>query len=223
MYDIKILLVEDDGKLRKIISKYLASENFHVVEAPTGEDAFAYLDYENFHLAILDVMLPDMESWSILKKIKTHHPMPVIMLTARGLEEDKLHGFDLGADDYVTKPFSAKELMARVKIQLRHFMPSQRDEIVMGALVVEKGLRQVVLKGKEICLTALEYNLLMVFIDHDKLVLSRQQLLDKVWGMDYFGDARTVDTHVKRLRQKLEDDGNFIQTVRGLGYKWEVL
>lgn len=223
MYDIKILLVEDDENLRKIIYKYLLLEKFRVCEAANGEDALAFLDYETFHLAILDVMLPDMEGWSILKKIKSHHPMPVIMLTARGLEVDKLHGFDLGADDYVTKPFSPKELMARVKIQLRHFMPSQRDEVRMGDLVIEKGLRQVVLKGKEISLTALEYNLLMVFIDNEKLVLSRQQLLDEVWGIDYYGDARTVDTHVKRLRQKLEDEGNFIQTVRGVGYKWEVL
>lgn len=221
MYQIKILVVEDDKKLREILVKYLKKEKYEIEEAETGEEAIDFIDYTSFHLLLIDVMLPDMEGWDVLKYLRSKGNTPAIMLTARGLEEDKLHGFDLGADDYITKPYSAKELMARIKIQLRHAMPSQRSEVQKGQLHVEKSLRQV-RKGEEtLTLTALEYDLLMFFLDNERLVLSRQQLLDEVWGMDYYGDARTVDTHVKRLRQKLGDVGNCIVTVRGVGYSWE--
>lgn len=223
MYAIKVLLVEDDDHLRTIIAKYLRLEQYEVEEARTGEEAIDFLEYTTFHLAILDIMLPDMEGYQILSYIKTHKDIPTIMLTARSQEDDKLHGFELGADDYITKPFSNKELMARIKIQLRHFMPSQRPMLSFGNITVDKTVRQVFMAGEALPLTVLEYQLLMYFIDNEKLVLSRQQILDEVWGMDYYGDVRTVDTTVKRLRQKLDSMGESIQTIRGVGYKWEVL
>lgn len=223
MYAIKVLLVEDDDHLRTIIAKYLRLEQYEVEEARTGEEAIDFLEYTTFHLAILDIMLPDMEGYQILSYIKTHKDIPTIMLTARSQEDDKLHGFELGADDYITKPFSNKELMARIKIQLRHFMPSQRPMLSFGNITVDKTVRQVFVAGEALPLTVLEYQLLMYFIDNEKLVLSRQQILDEVWGMDYYGDVRTVDTTVKRLRQKLDSMGESIQTIRGVGYKWEVL
>lgn len=220
MYKPKILLVEDDQHLQIIIKKYIDKEGYHLDIASTGEEGIDYLNYDEYHLAILDVMLPDMEGWTILRHMRNSSSTPVIMLTALGQEEDKLHGFELGADDYVTKPFSAKELMARIKIQLRHQIPSKQNEVIVGDLRILPDLRQVSLKGEPLSLTSLEYQLLSYFLDNQHLALSRQQLLDNVWGIDYYGDVRTVDTHVKRLRKKLETSEQSILTVRGYGYKW---
>ncbi len=222
MYAIKVLFVEDDLKLQDIVLRYLQREGYEVDVAGTVEEGLDFLAYQTYHVAIVDIMLPDGEGWSVLKALKSETETPAIMLTALGEEGDKLHGFDLGADDYVTKPFSAKELIARVKIQLRHHMPSQRPMVTSGLLTIDPTLRSVAVGGKTLALTGLEYDLLLYFVDNVDIALSRQQLLDEVWGFDYDGDSRTVDTHVKRLRQKLEGCGACIGTVRGYGYKWEV-
>lgn len=222
MYQLKILVVEDDARLREIVKKHLLHENYEVLEAETGAEAFLLLEEQSFHLVLLDVMLPDTDGWSILRHIKGKTNTPVIMMTARGEEEDKLFGFDLGADDYVTKPFSGKELMARIKVRLKDHQASASNSILIGELEINTSYRQVLVQKVAIETTALEYSLLLYFVDNQNIALNRQQILDHVWGYDYFGDERTVDTHVKRLRKKLGVCGNYIQTLRGHGYRMVV-
>lgn len=223
MYQLKILVVEDDARLREIVRKHLLHENYEVFEAETGDAAFAVLEEQSFQLVLLDVMLPDTDGWSILRHIKAKFNTPVIMMTARGEEEDKLFGFDLGADDYVTKPFSGKELMARIRVRLKEHQVSANSIVRIGEIEINTSHRQVIIKGEAIETTALEYSLLLYFVDNLNIALNRQQILDQVWGYDYFGDERTVDTHVKRLRQKLGVCSNYIQTLRGHGYRMVVV
>jgi DNA-binding response OmpR family regulator len=220
MYNINILLVEDDPRLREIVSKYLGNEDFIIKEAASGKEAFELLEYEEFHLILLDVMLPDTDGWSILRKIRTDKTIPVIMLTARSEEQDKLFGFELGADDYITKPFSMRLLLARVKAVLkRNQVLSVNNEVTINGITLNKDYRQVFIDGEKLDLSPIEYSLLLYFIDNLNLALSRNQILDAVWGYDYFGDERTVDTHVKRLRKKLMSKSHCIETVRGHGYR----
>lgn len=224
MYDVKILIVEDDDRIREILAKYMKKEKFEIDEAPDGKKAMELFDDNKYDLAVLDVMLPDKDGWSILKHIREmDREMPVIMLTARSEEEDRLFGFELGADDYVTKPFSAKELVARVKVQLKKSRRSVLDAmVVIGNIKINTEYRQVYVNDKAVELTPIEYSLLQYFADNLNIALTRDQILNSVWGFDYFGDERTVDTHVKRLRKKLLDEGDKIKTVRGHGYRMVV-
>jgi len=220
MYTINILLVEDEKRIREIIRTYIKKEGYNLYEAGTGKEAFELMEERQYQLMILDVMLPDTDGWSILRRIREEKDTPVIMLTARAEEEDKLFGFDLGADDYVTKPFSAKELMARIKSVLkRNQMMTTEKKVQIGKIEINTSFHQVMIEGEVIHLTTLEYSLLTFFIDHQNLALTRAQLLDGVWGYDYYGDERTVDTHVKRLRKKLGEEGERIKTIRGVGYR----
>ncbi len=220
MYDINVLIVEDEPQIREIIRTYGVKENYKIYEAGSGKEAFELFDERDYQMIILDVMLPDTDGWTILRKIRDKSRTPVIMLTARAEEEDKLFGFDLGADDYVTKPFSAKELMARIKTVLKRNNVVTTGEIIsIGGIEINTSFHQVTVQGKLTDMTPLEYSLLSFFVDNRNLAMSRTQILDGVWGYDYFGDERTVDTHVKRLRKKLEDEGHRIITVRGLGYR----
>lgn len=220
MKDVNILLVEDESRIREIVKTYAIKDQFNIFEADTGKEAMEMLELQEYHMVVLDVMLPDTDGWSILRKIRKEKGIPVIMLTARGEEDDKLMGFELGADDYVTKPFSAKELIARIKSVLR------RNQVVMAGEAIEinyihinTSFHQIQVHGEEVDLSPLEYKLLMYFVDNRNIALSREQILNGVWGFDYFGDERTVDTHVKRLRKKLKDDGELIKTIRGVGYR----
>lgn len=223
MYGINILLVEDEVRIREIIRTYMEKENYKLFEAGTGEEAFELFEENAMQMVVLDVMLPDTDGWTILRKLRKMSKVPVIMLTARAEEEDKLFGFDLGADDYLTKPFSAKELVARVKSLLkRNNIASANDVIHIGGIEVNTSFHQIAIEGEVIEMTPLEYGLLAFFIDHKNIALNRTQILDGVWGYDYYGDERTVDTHIRRLRKKLGSQGEMIKTVRGLGYRMVV-
>lgn len=220
MKDINILLVEDEEKIREIVKTYAEKEQYHIYEAGTGAQAYDLLDERLYQMIILDVMLPDTDGWTILRKIRKEKNIPVIMLTARAEEDDKLLGFDLGADDYVTKPFSAKELMARIKTVLkRNHVVTIGETIEIGTMTINTSFHQIQVAGEEVELTPLEYKLLMYLVDNRNIALNRNQILDGVWGYDYFGDERTVDTHVKRLRKKIGIEGASIKTVRGVGYR----
>ncbi|WZL81826.1 response regulator transcription factor [Vallitaleaceae bacterium 9-2] len=220
MYSINLLFVEDDERIREIVRKYFEKESFHLYEAGTGKQAQQLLEEQDFHLIILDVMLPDTDGWSLLKGIRREKDVPVIMLTARSEEEDKLFGFELGADDYITKPFSTRLLLARVKAVLkRNNIQSVHHEIQINGIRMNKDYRQVYVGDQKLDLTPIEYSLLMYFMDNLNIALSRNQILNHVWGYDYFGDERTVDTHVKRLRKKLLTQSDCIETIRGHGYR----
>ena len=220
MKEINILIVEDEIKIREIVRIYAVKEQYEIYEAGSGEECFGLLDERDYQMIILDVMLPDTDGWTILRKIRKEKNIPVIMLTARGEEDDKLLGFDLGADDYVTKPFSAKELMARIKTVLkRNNIVTSGESIEIGNIVINTSFHQIQINGEEVELTPLEYKLLMYFVNNRNIALNRDQILNGVWGYDYFGDERTVDTHVKRLRRKIGEEGAEIRTIRGVGYR----
>jgi len=219
-----ILLVEDEKNLRKLIKTYLQKEMVNVVEASNGREALELWEDNQYDLVILDIMMPEYDGWTVCKRIRENSHVPIIMLTARSEESDKLFGFDLGADDYMTKPFSVKELVARVKALLKRSNRELSTEIleVQGLKVDKKG-HQVFLQEELLALTPKEYDLLLVFLHNHNQALSREIILDNVWGYDYYGDLRTVDTHVKRLRQKLNQMGKQIKTIRGFGYRFEVM
>lgn len=223
MYGINVLIVEDEVRIREIIRTYMEKENYKLFEAGSGKEAYEIFESNDIQMIVLDVMLPDTDGWTILRKLRKTSQVPIIMLTARAEEEDKLFGFDLGADDYLTKPFSAKELVARIKSLLKRNNIATASEIItIGGIEVNTSYHQVSIEGESVEMTPLEYSLLSFFIDNINLALNRTQILDGVWGYDYFGDERTVDTHVKRLRNKLGDQGAMIKTVRGLGYRMVV-
>ncbi|SEF38534.1 DNA-binding response regulator, OmpR family, contains REC and winged-helix (wHTH) domain [Caloramator fervidus] len=215
---IKVLVVEDEQKLRKVLKLYLENEGFFVEEAEDGNEAIEKFLQDIYDILILDVMLPEKDGWSILRQIRKHSDVPVIMLTARGEEEDKIFGFELGVDDYVVKPASPKEVVARVKAILKRV---KKNETVEG-LKIDKAGREVYIMGKKVDLTPKEFDLLLYLYERPNIALSREQILNAVWGYDYFGDLRVVDTHIKNLREKLGNFRDFIETVRGIGYKFEV-
>ena len=220
MHQINILIAEDEERLRKIVVKYLASEGFRVLEAEDGVEALKLFDSNDIDLLILDVMMPRLDGWNVLKKVREDSAVPVIMLTARDSEEDTLFGFRLGTDDYVTKPFRTGELLARVKALLNRAGKLNREEtIISGAITVNLLARSVSAGGAEIELTPKEYELLLYFLNNQKQALSRDQILNRIWGYAYDGEDRTVDTVVKRLRQKLGGEGERIKTIRGMGYR----
>lgn len=220
MHQINILIAEDEERLRKIVVKYLASEGFRVLEAEDGVKVLEVFNSYDIDLLILDVMMPKLDGWNVLKKVREDSAVPVIMLTARDSEEDTLFGFRLGTDDYVTKPFRTGELVARVKALLNRAGKLNREEIkVSGGITVNSSARLVSVGGTEVELTPKEYDLLLYFLNNQKQALSRDQILNRIWGYAYDGEDRTVDTVVKRLRQKLGSEGERIKTIRGMGYR----
>lgn len=216
----KILIVDDEWKIRKLIKDYLIKESFLVDEAGDGEEGLDKFYSSNYDVVILDVMMPRIDGWSMCRKIREESNVPIIMLTARSEESDELFGFELEADEYITKPFNPKLLVARVKALLRRDGKiAERNIISIGDIVIDDTKREVKVEDELLELTPKEYDLLHYFVENKNIALSREKILNTVWGWDYFGDPRTVDTHIKRLRKKLK--GDYIQTVRGFGYKFE--
>ncbi|MBZ4662953.1 MAG: response regulator transcription factor [Caloramator sp.] len=214
----KILLVEDEDKLRRVLKLYLENEGYIVDEAKDGEEAINLFSPLIHSLIILDVMLPKRDGWSVLRTIRKDSDVPVIMLTARGEEDDKLFGFDLGVDDYVVKPASPREIVARTRAILKRVKKTDESEEIL----IDKSAREVRVNGHTIDLTLKEFELLLYLYEHKNIAISREQILDAVWGYEYYGDLRTVDTHIKNIREKLGEYRDYIQTVRGFGYKFEV-
>ncbi|QCX33287.1 response regulator transcription factor [Caloramator sp. E03] len=214
----KILIVEDEDKLRRVLKLYLENEGYIVDEARDGEEALNVFSSLIHSLIILDVMLPKYDGWSVLRNIRKKSDVPVIMLTARGEEEDKIFGFELGVDDYVVKPASPREIVARTRAILKRVKKSNEED----GFFIDKAAREIKINGKAIDLTLKEYDLLLYLYEHKNAAISREQILDAVWGYEYFGDLRTVDTHIKNIREKLGVYRDYIQTVRGFGYKFEV-
>ena len=224
MQDIKIMVVDDESRMRKLVRDFLTREGFQVIEAADGEEAVD-LFYENKDVAliILDVMMPKMDGWQTCREIRAESRVPIIMLTAKGDEQDELKGFDLGVDEYISKPFSPKILVARVEAILRRSGKGQEDQLLSaGGIEINKTAHEVSVDGKKIELSFKEFELLSYFLENQGIALSREKILNHVWNYDYFGDARTIDTHVKKLRSKLGDKGDMIRTIWGMGYKFEV-
>ena len=219
----RILVVDDEARMRKLVKDFLVKNNMDVVEAADGEEAITiFFQEKNFDLVILDVMMPKMDGWEVLKTIREYSQVPVIMLTAKGEEQDEMQGFAAGADDYVTKPFSPKLLVARIEAILRRNSSATSEVMHAGKIELDKSAHSVRVDGKEIDLSYKEFELLAYFIENQGIALSREKILNHVWNYDYFGDARTIDTHVKKLRSKLGDCENYINTIWGMGYKFEV-
>lgn len=223
MYSVNIMVVEDEERIRKLIAKYLKLEGYQVFEAEDGEKALDLWVDEKIDLIILDVMLPKYDGWSVCRKIRLESDLPIIMLTARGEENDKIFGFELGVDDYVTKPFSPKELIARVKALLKRVGSNMGKELILlGNMKIDRKSHKIEIDKETIELTPKEYDLILYFIENQGVALSREVILDRIWGYDYYGDLRTVDTHIKRLRKKITEADLEIDTVRGVGYRAEV-
>ena len=221
---MNILVVDDESRMRKLVKDFLVRQGYTVLEAADGMEAMDYF-YEDKDIAliILDVMMPKMDGWQVCREIRMHSKVPIIMLTARSEERDELQGFELGVDEYISKPFSPKILVARVEAILRRTQGSgNTDEISAGGIVVDKAAHTVMSDGSPVDLSFKEFELLTYFIENQGIALSREKILNNVWNYDYFGDARTIDTHVKKLRSKLGDKGEYIKTIWGMGYKFEV-
>ena len=222
--DLKVLVVDDESRMRKLVKDVLSRRGYLVVEAGDGEEALDRFFAENdISLVILDVMMPKMDGWQVVKEIRQYSKVPIIMLTAKGEESDELQGFDLGIDEYITKPFSIKVLAARVEAILRRSSTHAADDTIeAGGIVIDKSAHEVRIDGAPIELSFKEFELLTYFMTNEGKALSRENILNSVWNYDYYGDARTIDTHVKKLRSKLGDKGDYILTVRGIGYKFDV-
>ncbi|MBQ8986993.1 MAG: response regulator transcription factor [Lachnospiraceae bacterium] len=219
----KILVVDDEARMRKLVSDFLTREGYEVLEAGDGEAAMdLFYAEKDIVLIILDVMMPKMDGWQVVREIRESSQVPVIMLTARADERDELKGFDLGVDEYVTKPFSPRTLVARVEAILRRTAShEENDRIELSGIVLDKSAHQVTIDGAPVELSYKEFELLTYFMENNKIALSREKILNHVWNYDYFGDARTIDTHVKKLRSKLGPKGELIKTIWGMGYKLE--
>ena len=219
----KILVVDDENRMRKLVKDFLQRENFEVLEAGDGSEALdVFFAHQDIALMILDVMMPKMDGWEVVKTIRKYSQVPIIMLTARGEERDELQGFDLGVDEYISKPFSPKILVARVEAILRRSNHVVGEVMNVGGIEINKAAHQVTIDGKPIELSYKEFELLTYFVENQGIALSREKILNNVWNYDYFGDARTIDTHVKKLRSKLGEKGDYIKTIWGMGYKFEV-
>lgn len=218
-----ILIVEDEYRMRHLLNDYFKKEGFSIVEAEDGEDALSKFN-EKIDLIVLDIMLPNLDGWTVCKTIRKSSRVPIIMLTAKSEEDDKLYGYELGADDYMTKPFSPKVLVAKVKALLKRVDGIDGDDsiIEIGDLKISQDAHEVTNNGEYLNLSPKEFDLLIYLVKNKGIALSREKILDNIWGYDYFGDPRTVDTHIKRLREKLGDNDKYIGTVRGSGYKFEV-
>ena len=220
----KILVVDDEVNIRRVVREYAEFEGYEVAEAENGMEAVEMVKSEDFDLIVMDIMMPKLDGFSTCKEIKTYKTIPVIMLSARGEEYDKLFGFELGIDDYVVKPFSPKELMARIKAVLKRNNVSEStvpEKLVFEGLEIDIAGREVYVDGEKASMTPKEYDLLFYLVKNKNLALTRDKLLEEVWGYDFFGDDRTVDTHIKMLRNSLGQYRKFIVTLRGMGYKFE--
>lgn len=224
MDKLKILVVDDESRMRKLVKDFLTKRDFDVIEAEDGAQALdIFYSDKDLALIILDVMMPKLDGYQVLKEIRMSSNIPVIMLTAKSTEYDELQSFDKGADEYVSKPFSPKILVARVEALLRRSnIAGPEDKLEIGGIVVDKAAHIVTVDGKPIDLSYKEFELLTYFMENQSLALSREKILNNVWNYDYFGDARTIDTHVKKLRSKMGDKGEYIKTIWGMGYKFEV-
>lgn len=222
MERLKVLVVDDEERMRKLIADFLKVKDYDVLEAGDGEQAVdVFFSVKDIALVILDVMMPKMDGWEVLRTIRERSHVPVIMLTARSEETDELKGFQYGADEYISKPFSPKILVARVEAILRRSGINQEETITVAGITVDKSAHAVSIDGKELELSFKEYELLLYFIENKGIALSREKILNNVWNYDYFGDARTIDTHVKKLRAKMGEKGDCIRTVWGMGYKFD--
>lgn len=224
MDTLKILVVDDESRMRKLVKDFLSKRNFVVIEAGNGEEAMdIFYQEKDIALIILDVMMPKMDGWEVCREIRKNSKVPIIMLTARGDERDELLGFELGVDEYISKPFSPKILVARVEAILRRTgQDTSGDVLSAGGITIDKAAHLASVDGKAMELSFKEFELLTYFLENQGIALSREKILNSVWNYDYFGDARTIDTHVKKLRSKMGDKGEYIKTVWGMGYKFEV-
>ena len=224
MESLKILVVDDESRMRKLVKDFLTKKGFTVIEAGDGEEAVdKFFEVKDIALIILDVMMPKMDGWQVCREIRQYSKVPIIMLTAKRDEKDELQGFDLGVDEYITKPFSPKILVARVEAILRRSNVLAADDTMeAGGIELNKAAHEVLIDGKSVELSYKEFELLAYFMSNQGVALSRERILNNVWNYDYFGDARTIDTHVKKLRSKLGAKGEYIKTIWGMGYKFEV-
>jgi len=220
---LKILVVDDESRMRKLVRDFLVKNNFDVIEAEDGQRALdIFFEEKDIALIILDVMMPKLDGWEVCKEIRSYSKVPIIMLTAKGEERDELQGFELGVDEYISKPFSPKILVARVDAILRRTNQVTSEDILeAGGIVINKAAHSVTIDGAAIELSYKEFELLTYFLENKGIALSREKILNNVWNYDYFGDARTIDTHVKKLRGKMGEKGDYIKTIWGMGYKFE--
>ena len=223
MEKLKILVVDDESRMRKLVRDFLVKQNFEVLEAGDGVEALdVFFGTEGIALVILDVMMPKMDGWQVCREIRSYSKVPIIMLTAKSDERDELQGFELGVDEYISKPFSPKILVARVEAILRRTSSRGVEDVLsVSGIELDKAAHIVKVDGKQLDLSFKEFELLTYFMENQGIALSREKILNNVWNYDYFGDARTIDTHVKKLRSKLGDKGELIKTIWGMGYKFE--
>ena len=224
MEDTTILIVDDEIRMRKLIKDFLTKNDYKTVEAGDGEEAIEVFEENKnqISLILLDVMMPKLDGWSVLRKIRTESKAPVIMLTARGEEQDELFGFELGVDEYISKPFSPKILVARIEAILKRINGDKKQVRDYDGIVIDNQGRTVTVDGKPVDLSLREYELLKYLLDNEKIALSRDKILNNVWNYDYYGDSRTIDSHIKKIRHKLGKKGKYIETIRGVGYKFEI-
>ena len=219
-----ILIVDDESRMRKLIKDFLAAKGYNILEAEDGEKALQVFEEnsEKISLILLDVMMPKLDGWSVLRQIRQTSKVPIIMLTARGEEQDELFGFELGVDEYISKPFSPKILVARVEAILKRTQGNSKEVKDYGGIEIDKDGRTVTVDGKVLELSLREYELLVYLVENENIALSRDKILNNVWNYDYYGDSRTIDSHIKKIRHKLGKRGKYIKTMRGVGYKFEV-
>lgn len=223
MDNLKIMVVDDEQRMRKLVKDFLVKKNYDVLEAADGEEAVdLFYESKDIALVILDVMMPRMDGWQVVRELRHYSQVPIIMLTAKGDEKDELLGFELGVDEYISKPFSPKILVARVEALLRRSNALDDGEVEIGGITLNQSAHEVKIDGEPIELSFKEFELLAYFIKNQGVALSRERILNNVWNYDYFGDARTIDTHVKKLRSKMGDKCEYIKTIWGMGYKFEV-
>ena len=224
MNGITVLIVDDESRMRKLIKDFLMQKGYSILEANDGEEAIQVFE-ENKNkigLILLDVMMPKLDGWSVLRQIRQNSKVPIIMLTARGEEQDELFGFELGVDEYISKPFSPKILVARVEAILKRVNGDEKSLKDYGGIVIDPEGRTVTVDGKNVEMSLREYELLKYLIDNENIALSRDKILNNVWNYDYYGDSRTIESHIKKIRHKIGKKGKYIQTIRGIGYKFEV-
>lgn len=224
MDKLKILVVDDESRMRKLVKDFLVKSNYEVLEAEDGSAALdIFFEEKDISLIILDVMMPKMDGWQVCREIRQYSKVPIIMLTAKSDERDELQGFQLGVDEYISKPFSPKILVARVEAILRRTNQiGDNESLEAGGIIIDKAAHRVTIDGEPIDLSYKEFELLSYFLENKGIALSREKILNNVWNYDYFGDARTIDTHVKKLRSKMGEKGDLIKTIWGMGYKFEV-
>ena len=224
MENTTILIVDDEARMRKLIKDFLIKNDYKTLEAGDGEEAIDVFEENKnkISLILLDVMMPKLDGWSVLRKIRTESGVPVIMLTARGEEQDELFGFELGVDEYISKPFSPKILVARIEAILKRINGDKEKVRDYDGIVIDDQGRTVTVDGKPVDLSLREYELLKYLLDNEKIALSRDKILNNVWNYDYYGDSRTIDSHIKKIRHKLGKKGKYIETIRGVGYKFEI-